>query len=141
VKSVLLFLALGFGMNAFADNVCNPVINVNGCCAQACKPKTVVKVKKVIVEKIVEKKVVVEKIVEVKRKAKRNRINLLAGVGPTKIEQTTASEVSLRSGAIGGAQYQRTFSEDSNFNWLVQGTTGFDGRNNSTVLGGVGYEF
>jgi hypothetical protein len=144
----LLFLVL-FSIAANADNSGTSgnnnntiTVNVKGCCAaKPCKPKTVTKV----VEKIVEKPVivpvekivyvdrVVEKKVEVKAKRKKNRVSLLAGVGPTRLDRYSETRVDLIRGPVGALQYQRLLNDTLSI--------GLQGQTNSTILGVVGLDF
>lgn len=117
-------------------------INVKGCCPQTCKPKVKVVEKKVEVPVVVEKVEYVDRVetkVVVKRVKKHNRISLLGGVGPTKLDRVSDSQVNLEQGPVAGGMYQ--YQLDSP--WSLGGlyTHGLDGKSNHTVLGTVGYEF
>ncbi len=127
-------------------------LNVNAeCCPSQCdvKPKIKYITKTKVVEKIVEKPVpfVVEKqVVQVveqripihitntvyKKIQKKNRLSVLGGTGPTRINMTQ-TEVRLERGAVFGVQYQRMLSDSLSI--------GIQGQSNETVLGSIGLEF
>jgi hypothetical protein len=148
IKVLAMIAALSFTIAASANDgnsnntiIIKPEINVKGCCAsQPCKPKTKVVTKTVIVEKVVDKKVEVpvyidrtETKVIVKRVHKKNRISLLGGMGPVKLDQVSPTQTNLDRGAIGGVMYQRSLTETLNI--------GIQGQTNQTVLGTVGFDF
>lgn len=152
MKQIVLFL-VAFPIMVLASDsgntnsnnvlIIKPEINVKECCVTTCKPKTRVIVKKevvekqVIVKKPVEKIVYVDKIVVKKEiyvpRRKKNRISLLAGVGPTNLTQVSPTQVNLVTGLVGGLQYQRSLTDDFNLGVQVQ--------TNKTVLGSVGFDF
>jgi outer membrane biosynthesis protein TonB len=124
------------------------------CCNEP-KPETCPKVKTKVITKtvekpvhvFVEKPVVVEKEVVkvvdrpvpvrvtqtvVKKVQKKNRINALAGMGPTNIS-ITQSTVNLERGLILGVQYQRMLDDSLSIGIQVQ--------SNETTLGIVGIDF
>jgi len=128
-----------------SGNTININVNKGGCCEPKCKqqkPKVITKtvVKEVIVEKPVE--VIVEKPVDhtiyvtktvTKKVQKKNRISLLGGLGPTRIDQPQNNRVDLIRGPVGGAMYQRMLNESL--------SVGIQGQTNQTVLGTVGFDF
>lgn len=147
---VLVAILFLFSVSAIAqtNTQTGNTINVNvgkGCCPEKpCKQKTKVVTK--VVEKIVEKRVEVavpvpyeveKRVVETrtitKRVHKKNRISLLGGMGPTRIDQPQNNRVDLLRGPVGGAMYQRSLSESWN--------AGIQLQTNQTVLGSVGYDF
>lgn len=151
MKVLLAILSL-FAVSAMAqtNTQTGNTINVNvgkGCCPEKpCKAKTITKVVEkrveVPVEKIVEKTVEVpvyvdreveKKVTVVKRVHKKNRISLLGGMGPTRIDQPQSNRVDLIRGPVGGAMYQRSLSESWNIGIQLQ--------TNQTALGSVGYDF
>lgn len=127
-------------------------LNVNAeCCPNQCntKPKNKYITKTKVVEKIVEKPVpfVVEKqVVQVveqripihiintvyKKIQKKNRLSVLGGTGPTRINMAQ-TEVRLERGTVFGVQYQRMLSDNLSI--------GIQGQSNETVLGSIGLEF
>lgn len=152
MTKLLIAFAILYAASAMADgptNNYNPTINVNGCCApKSCQAKSKVKVvtKIVVVEKqvfvpvevekpvYVDRTIVVEKpVVVVKRVHKKNRISLLGGMGPVKLDQVSPSQTNLNRGLVGGAMYQRSL----NGSWNI----GIQGQTNQTVLGVVGFDF
>jgi hypothetical protein len=97
------------------------------------EPKVITKTK--VVEKVVEKPVFVPvyKVEVVEKKVrKNNRISLLFGVAPSKLEETS-SEVTMELGSVFGLQYQRMVQDDL--------SVGLQLQNNKTVLGTVGIDF
>jgi hypothetical protein len=102
-------------------------------CQQPPEPKVITKTK--VVEKVVEKPVFVPvyKVEVVEKKVrKNNRISLLFGVAPSKLEETS-SEVTMELGSVFGLQYQRMVQDDL--------SVGLQLQNNKTVLGTVGIDF
>ena len=151
MKKILVIISM-FSLSAFAVEgnnnntiIVKPIINVKGCCAaNPCKQKTKVVTKTVVVEKQVpvvvevEKKVYVDRVVEkrvvvVKKVQKKNRISLLGGLGPTRIDRHQDDRVDLIRGPVGGLMYQRLLNESLSI--------GVQGQTNQTVLGTVGYDF
>jgi hypothetical protein len=108
-----------------------------------CKPriitKTVTVEKPVITEKVVvvekptiKERVIVKEQIVVKKVYKKNRVSLLAGSGPTRLEKDSP-KVNLLREPVGGIQYQRMFSNSFSIGVQVQ--------TNETVLGSVGIDF
>ena len=153
MKMILVTVSVSFfSLAAFADGnqQTGNVINVNvgkACCAaNPCKQKTKIVTK--VVEKKVEvpvyvdvvKEVIVDRPVEVEKRVvvikhvrKKNRIYLLGGMGPVKLDQVSPTQTNLDRGLVGGAMYQRSLTES----WNI----GIQGQTNQTVLGTVGYDF
>ncbi len=99
----------------------------------ACKPKIVTVERPIITEKVVvvEKPVIRERVV-VKRVQKKNRISLLGGMGPTRLEKN-APDVNLLREPVGGLQYQRMLNSSLSVGVQIQ--------TNETVLGSIGLDF
>jgi predicted DNA binding protein len=144
---ILIAFFLLMGENALANDInsnntiiIKPVIS-EGCCRSKCKTKVVIKKefveKKIIVEKPIEKKVFVDRVVVekvlVKKPYKKNRLSLVAGVGPTRLDQPNTSQVDLLRGPVAGVQYQRSLSESFSLGVQVQ--------TNQTLLGVIGFDF
>jgi hypothetical protein len=133
-----LFIGLAFLMSSAAFG--------HECCPKTecqAKPKVITRTKVVekpvpfIVEqeriKVVQQMVPVKVTQTVYRKIqKKNRVNLLGGIGPARLS-TTSSEARLERGAIVGAQYQRMIGDSLSVGVQVQ--------SNETVLGSVGLDF
>lgn len=102
-----------------------------------CKPriitKTVTVEKPVITEKVVvvQRPVIQERIL-VKKSYKKNRISLLGGMGPTRLEKDSP-KVNLLREPVGGLQYQRMVNSSLSVGVQIQ--------TNETVLGSVGLDF
>ena len=148
-KLSMILIALSISQVSFAQDkaeangntiIFKPRINVSGCCKDSCKKskvitKVVEKKVEVVKEVVVEKPVYVYKttVKKVKQERRKNRISILAGVGPTKLSQPSPSEVDLNRRAVGGLMYQRSLTELLNI--------GIQGQTNGTVLGVVGFDF
>lgn len=127
----------GTSTNSNNTVVIRPQINIKSY-ETKCKPKVIVK--KEIVEKtvFVDKPVYVDHVivqekVVIKHVQRKNRISLLGGLGPIKLDQPSLSEVNLIRGPVFGAQYQRLIAERINLGLQLQ--------TNQTALGSVGYDF
>jgi Tfp pilus assembly protein PilE len=87
-----------------------------------------------VVERVIERPFIIyktEKIL-VKKNQNKNRLSLLVGVGPNRLESTSSS-VRMEVGPVFGMQYQRTIKEDV--------SVGLQLQNNRTVLGIIGIDF
>lgn len=154
MKFLIAVLVASMSTAAFATDTAsnnsgnsNNTINVNvkGCCPEKpCKPKTKVvtkTVEKIVEKKVevlvpVEKRVYVDRVVEkkvIKRVQLKNRISLLAGVGPTRINKPQEDRVDLLTGPVGGLMYQRLVTE--------RVSVGLQLQTNHQALGTVGLDF
>lgn len=136
MKYALCLIVMLFSLPTLAEDVnCRNTASCvkQECCVPSCdshttvcKDRVITKIKKVTVERVVTQTVE-------KKVFNKNRISILGGVGPTGLNQPTATEVDLVRGAVGGLMYQRSLTES----WSL----GIQLQTNQTALIGGGYSW